>query len=346
MEWAKREYSFNKIKWAGSILTEPAAAFDDYEHALEIVNNWRAAHHYPLNTFKVTLRAKSAEVDPQSLVAQRIKRLSSIVLKLERFPTMRLSQMQDIGGCRSIVTNIGHVRQLLKKYENSDLKHTLHSIDDYISNPKPSGYRGVHLIYKCLYDKSKSSAYNGQYIEMQIRSRQQHAWATAVETVGTFLNQSLKSSRGEDEWLRFFELMGSVIALHEKAQIVPNTPNNKSELLREVKEYAEKLNVEHTLQMFGAALRTASDNKKRKGDYFFLLLLQPRLGQMTIHSFPKKSLEEATERYLKIEKEIADDPSADAVLVSADSFNALQRAYPNYFLDTHLFLSELKRALK
>ena len=69
-------------------------------------NNWRSSHGMPLNTFRKTLRLYATRLDSQSLVAQRIKRLSSIELKLRRFPTMKLSQMQDLGGCRAIVNSV------------------------------------------------------------------------------------------------------------------------------------------------------------------------------------------------------------------------------------------------
>lgn len=41
---------------------------------------------------------RAKKVDRDVIVAQRIKRLSSIQLKLERNPNMKLSQMQDLGG--------------------------------------------------------------------------------------------------------------------------------------------------------------------------------------------------------------------------------------------------------
>ena len=44
----------------------------------------------------------------------------------------------------------------------------------------PSGYRGVHLIYR--YNSDRKTEYNTLLIEMQLRSQLQHAWATAVET--------------------------------------------------------------------------------------------------------------------------------------------------------------------
>jgi hypothetical protein len=40
------------------------------------------------------------------------------------------------------------------------------------------------------------------------------------------------------------------------------------------------------------------------------------------------------------------DPDADAVLVSVDSMAALRRAYPNYFLDTKVFVDLMNETLK
>jgi len=43
--------------------------------------------------------------------------------------------------------------------------------------------------------------------------------------------------------------------------------------------------------------------------------------------------------------EVKAHPGTDAVLVSVDSIAALQRAYPNYFADTRVFVALLKQAL-
>jgi len=71
-------------------------------------------------------------------------------------------------------------------------------------------------------------------IEIQIRTLLQHAWATAVETVGTFINMPLKSSLGDEGWLRFFALMGSAMAIAEGKSTVPGTSENIQELRNEV----------------------------------------------------------------------------------------------------------------
>ena len=347
MDWAKPTDSKGKIDRAGKALIDPELdKYELYESALETINHYRAVHYYPLNTFKVTLRRKAESIDPDRLVAQRIKRLSSIEAKLRRFSTIRLSQMQDIGGCRAIVGTTTQVRRLMKLYEESDLKHVLDDVDDYVASPKASGYRSVHMIYKYFSDKQAPSIYNGLFIEVQMRSRLQHAWATAVETVGTFLSQALKSSQGEKDWLRFFALMGSALAIREKSEaVVPDTPTQKSELVSELRALAKKLNVENALRMYGQALQVGREGAGR-GNHFFLLKLDPARRLMKIEGFHRKDLDFASARYLEVEREIQSTRGAEAVLVSADSLASLERAYPNYFLDTHVFVTALKQALE
>ena len=165
---------------------------------------------------------------------------------------MTLSQMQDIGGCRAIVSTVDQVRALCKLYAASEMKHKLHHTDDYLNNPKESGYRGVHLIYR--YHSDRKTEYNTLLIEMQLRSQLQHAWATAVETVGAFMQQALKSSLGEKEWLRFFALMGTAIAVRENRPPVPQTPGKYSELVKELRDHAKALDISReprTILAFG-----------------------------------------------------------------------------------------------
>lgn len=210
-----------------------AASYVELNEAMAVVNNWRSSNSFPLNTLQVGLRQRARQVDPDALVAQRIKRMSSIEAKLSRFKTIRLSQMQDIGGCRAVVRSVPHVRQLAELHDTSAMKHRLLRVDDYLDTPQSSGYRGIHLIYRYYSDRNET--YNGLQIEIQLRSLLQHAWATAVETVGTFLKQALKSSQGHVEWLRFFALMGSALALRERTALVPETPTERSQLFDELR---------------------------------------------------------------------------------------------------------------
>ena len=312
------------------------AKFDD---AFNIINNWRASHSFPLNTFKIGLLDRTSKVDPKGLVAQRIKRLSSIRLKLERFRGMKLSRMQDIAGCRSIVSTVSHVDQIVSLYKKKKgIKHELHREDDYIRKPKTSGYRGFHLVYR--YYSDRQSTYNGLSVEIQVRSQLQHTWATAVETVGTFVQQALKSSRGENEWLRFFALMGTAIAMRERTTLVPDTPSSKSKLRGELKHYVKTLDVENRLSAFGTALQITSRPGRKRARYF-VVDLNFASKQLSIRGYNSDELTDASDDYARTERKIS-GLDRDAVLVSVESLASLRRAYPNYYLDTHSFIQLVK----
>lgn len=342
MAWSIPQYSRNAIDRAGQALISIDVEPPELADALTIINNWRSSHSFPLNTFQMGLRRKARQVDDESLVAQRIKRLSSIEAKLLRFPKMNLSQMQDIGGCRAVVKNVARVRELERLHTSSEIKHKLMRVDDYLTSPQTSGYRGIHLIYR--YYSDRNDTYNGLQVEIQLRSLLQHAWATAVETVGTFLKQALKSSQGHAEWLRFFSLMGSALALRERTSPVPNTPTNRVELLSELRKRASTLDVERRMEAYGNALQTLEDSSVSNAHYF-LLALNPSADTITIRGFGRRELEDATKQYLEIERSIDGSTGAEAVLVSVESIASLKRAYPNYFLDTRAFLTAVRRVL-
>lgn len=103
--------------------------------------------------------------------------------------------MQDLGGCRAVLPDLNGVYSVAQSFLRAQHKHKLIRQDDYVLKPKPSGYRGVHLVYS--YRSDRTETWNGLAIEIQIRSQLQHAWATAVETVGLFTNQARKSSMGK-----------------------------------------------------------------------------------------------------------------------------------------------------
>ena len=62
-------------------------------------------HAFPLNTITMDLRQKVKRVRPGANVVQRLKRARSMLAKLQKEASMRLTQMQDIGGCRAVVTH-------------------------------------------------------------------------------------------------------------------------------------------------------------------------------------------------------------------------------------------------
>jgi hypothetical protein len=339
MNWTTLDYSKGQVDAAGRLLASGVGTPEEIDVALEVLNNWRAVHSFPLNTIQMGLRTRARRIYEHALVAQRLKRVPSIVLKLRRFSSMNLSRMQDIGGCRAILESVTQVRKLRAAYARSEQQHEFVSEKDYIVEPKASGYRGIHLVYR--YQSERNPDYNGRAVEIQLRTRLQHAWATAVETVGTFLQQSLKSSEGSDKWLRFFALTGSAFALTERTQVVPGTPEGSQELIESVQMLEVELDVRKRLGAYGEALKI-EDTQMAKA-YYFLLSLTPSQEALSVFGYQKEQLERATDHYLQIEKTLA--PGAQAVLVAVESLSALKKSYPNYFLDTQVFTQALGKII-
>jgi len=142
------EYSKNQVARAGTILTLGPGDLEQWLWAFDVLSNWRACHGYPINTFQSTLRDKLKKIDRDALVAQRLKRMPSIINKLRRYPAMDLSRMQDIGGLRAVVASIEELKALYRNYKDSRFTHTLVSEFNYVDSPKTSGYRGIHMVYR------------------------------------------------------------------------------------------------------------------------------------------------------------------------------------------------------
>jgi Region found in RelA / SpoT proteins len=351
MAWIRPEHSKDDVNSAGKIIHQTASPdlaldflesrWDEYERALVIVNNWRGSHGYPLITLRINLTRIASRFDDDPLIAQRIKRLWSITHKLNRIPGLKLTQMQDLGGCRAILHNVSRVKDVVQHLEASNMKHVLFKTNDYITQPKKSGYRGVHMVYEFRSENKKHKIYNGQRIEMQLRSRHQHAWATAVETVGTFSGQALKSSLGNESWLRFFQLMGSAIALREESPLVPNTPTNRADLVKELRHLSNQLQVSQRMLSYRHAVRAMSATAKDAN--FYLLELNVEMKQLNVKGFKEEA--GAAKAYDEAEARVRQKQSTDAVLVSVDSVASLGRAYPNYFADTRAFEQLMRQAL-
>jgi len=339
MAWAVSKYTKGAVARAGKTLVDPQATVDQRMAALDVMSSWRAAHAYPMHALLMMLRRKSADIDLRSIVVQRHKRAPSIIDKLARFPQMELSRMQDIGGCRAIVSNVRDVEKLKDHIQNSSTRHKLHREYDYISEPKDTGYRGVHLTYKYNGEKSE---YKDYFVELQLRSKIQHAWATAVEIVDTFTKQALKSNRGSADWLRFFQMAGAEFAYLERRPVGGHVigVDSRAELAR----LAQILNVVARLEAFAVSATHIIQKKDNKTDYFLLELTEGGV-EVVITQYRTSDFDRATQDYLRKEKEAKSDAAHDVVLVAASSMHALHNAYPNYFADSKEFVRYIERAL-
>lgn len=141
------------------------SAIKQLETKLEILNK----------EYKVTGRR-----NPIETIKSRIKSPDSIAKKLEKkglsvnFKTMT-ENLQDIAGVRVIcpyISDIYNVKDILLK--QPDIK--LVEQKDYIENPKPSGYRSLHLVVEIpVY---LSQAEHKVKVEIQLRTIAMDFWAS------------------------------------------------------------------------------------------------------------------------------------------------------------------------
>lgn len=330
MTWIQPEYSKKKIGKAGEVLIEKSSDLTK-EEASHILSNWRASHAYPLNSIQNSLRYRAKQIDKDYLLTQRLKRAVSIKNKLKRFPSMKLQRMQDIGGCRVILSNIASVYELKDKIVRTKSLNIIKEYD-YIKAPKESGYRGIHLISEYY---GKQEAYKGLKVEIQLRSKIQHYWATGVETIGTFTKQELKAGTGEKDWLLFLQTISVLMAQSEDKK-----PLSTIEL-QKITQLENKLKIRQKLITYSVFAEIAEEQQITEGIFLVSLDVEQRITN--IKYFKDNALTSAIEEYKKTEEEYLNN---DTVLIKAKSVFDLKKGYPNYFADSQNFLDFLNFFLR
>lgn len=188
----------------------PGEEVGDLNAALAVLIAFRAAHAGPLRKANMGLRSMVKTAGAQVEVSQRLKRIPTIADKLVREPTMALGNMGDIGGCRAVLDSIDEVRRVEARLKKNRPPVDFH---DYITHPKPSGYRAVHLVV--VYDERR--------IEVQLRTKVMHEWAFTVERVSGRLEGDVKSGRGPVAVQDWFKAVSEAMALEETGQTVDET---------------------------------------------------------------------------------------------------------------------------
>jgi ppGpp synthetase/RelA/SpoT-type nucleotidyltranferase len=238
------EHSKSAVARASKLVGKGNGTPAELKEARAVLSNFRSAHAFPLNAVTVTVRQKALPVKPSAVVAQRLKRLPTILDKLTRHPTMSVTTMHDLGGCRVVLESVDEVDRLVSELRDLPrARNRVTRVYDYLHDdpgPKESGYRGVHLAYE--YRASKPE-YHGLRIELQVRTQLQHAWATAVETMDLFSGSELKYGKGEPDVIRFFVLVSSLMAREEGTSSVPGAEEAAEGLLSELAQLESHLGI-------------------------------------------------------------------------------------------------------
>ncbi len=179
--------------------------------AFSIISAFRVEHRAPLDVVTSALGAAVRVEGVDAEVSRRLKRESTIAEKLTREPTLALSRMQDVGGCRAVLPTIEAIRSVQSRLTTgSGNLNAVLAIDDYIDRPRASGYRAMHIVLR----------QDGRRIEVQLRTRMMHAWALMVETLSAQAGHDLKSVWRE-AGSPFLVAVSEAMAVEEAGQPVP-----------------------------------------------------------------------------------------------------------------------------
>ena len=340
----------NVLRRAGTTLMNDSASDIEQKEAYEVLNGWRSLHSYPIDVFQKNLRSKCNQLKFRSFtVAQRLKRMPSIISKLKRNPKMNLARMQDIGGVRVILPSILDVEKLHGELvgQNNRFNHVpLLPCHNYIEKPKSDGYRSIHQVF--TYKSRDHAGLDGLKIELQIRTALQHSWATAVETLGVIESASIKSGFGSDEIRRFLKLSSALFSIKEGTSVVDELANLKPyDIASEAKDLETRLQIFTKLKGLQISAKHIEATSKSQHAYHLLMLKKEDGGwKVNVMPFTKAQEKLAKLMYSSMEELDKTETNVDVVLVSVGDMKAIKKAYPNYFLDTNQFIKEMQNAFK
>lgn len=294
---------------------------------LQVLDDWREAHRAVLNTFQAILRNRTRNTN--IVVAQRHKRRSTIIGKLNRYPEMQLARMDDVAGCRLIFPDIKGLYYFRQSFHMARFQHKRRNeVDkyDYIKNPKSTGYRGIHDVYSYDVKSDSGRALKGLLVEIQYRTLIQHAWATAVEVIGFITESQPKFQQGDNRYEHAMALASEILARSFEDSHGPFPEKKNLKLVDEFLHAENELALLNTLRGLRAADADVTANRNA-------ILIFSESGELEIKSY--RDATEALRTLFILEKEM---PGNDIVLVRADTTEDVRLAFRNYFSDAYDFI--------
>lgn len=309
-------YSNSYINKVGKRIREEDSISDEM---LDILYQYRSTFQDDVFRIFAILCEITKNINPSILVTNRIKKYNSIVDKLKRIPTMQLSTMGDIGGCRCITENEDEIFQIIDKLKfHPDIY--INKENSYLNeNKKNDGYQSYHLYINLLNSKNR--------IEIQLRSNSHHDWATLVEITDLLFETNSKTSIINNEFTEFHKLLSE----RDKLEF--------DDITKIIKFIINKNLVKKLRLMFSQNLKKITQEwltiEKFEDYNYFLIEVQDEKTYIISYS----NQIEAEKEYLNKLKKNKNANLFLTFLVEFD-FEKLSKGYPNYILINHNFLIE------
>jgi ppGpp synthetase/RelA/SpoT-type nucleotidyltranferase len=318
-----------------------------FETAYDVLAVYRQLFSKPMqlvnNRARQIIQKYLPELKPQHyIIAQRHKTLYSTILKLDRFKA-RLSQIQDIGGVRVILPDVDSVKRFCKFFpgQSKTVRLLPDKTKNYISTPKDDGYRGIHLLLELDNKKPELANISTVVVELQVRTNLQHYWATAVEVAGVMNQKGYKTGDWDEDWKQFFTQVAYLFACRDE----PTNDSVASQLDCAKRAYAlaTKLDLWKKLGVARLMGKWLIANPKQKGFSHVVLIMIPHTKKFSVLT-PDNKEDEAS--FKEHELRFLNTKNGELMVsVGLDNFKQLQKAYPNFAMDTTQFLEVLQSIL-
>lgn len=286
---------------------------------LMMLQSLRVTYKEPLAVIFRTIERMAKKIDKNCICTYRVKRIESIIGKLTRFPTMQVQRMEDIAGCRCIMTEEKHVFKLFESIQKniSNLPFEIKGkIQNYIETPKKSGYQSIHINFAFRNNESKR-------IELQIRSLKQHHWATLVEITDLLYQARLK----EYENLYNPDLFEFHFLLSKGDDTLSSKDKNRIVDISEKYNYIERIStIFH--KNYIEVRRTW--NRMRLNNQSFFLISTNSFGVPEFKGY--SNFEEAETAYFNSFTNNEENRNIVLTHITNPTFNKISVAYSNYVL--------------
>ena len=252
--------------------------------------------------------------------------MESIINKLQRPNSSKLSRIDDIAGIRIIVNNINEIYKVSKLLDdlliddNFQLKYN----KDYVELPKKDGYRSLHKIFTFNYENKSIN------FEIQIRTRLQHLWSTTVEIYDLIEYKNLKS--GSFNKLKtweglFFKRCSKTIENFEKENFITS-----KKIVNKIFTFKKYIKIFERLKTI-KSIKNINLLKDYKDGDSLLLIIDIEKGSI---NFLDGEVEKLVTYYNILEQEV--EKNIKLLLLTIKNIKKLHSAYSNYFLNNNEFI--------
>ncbi|WP_418135860.1 RelA/SpoT domain-containing protein [Agrobacterium sp. El2ro-1b] len=327
--------SKSKIDKAGSVLSISGRDFDEVTLELEYVfEDYRKQHLEPLTRFTLEIQEWLQSYDQGYFIAQRLKRRPQILRKLRRL-SVRLTQLQDIGGCRIIVdknSDVDSLRSFIRdKINHSTFASIVRETDYRDLGRDDTGYRAFHIILEI----------SGVKIELQLRSRIQHYWSESIERTSVIYGQRLKEKEGDPVVIGYFKSFSNALHSIETNQAVESI----AEIELQQKRQAAELIIASTTggkniggHVNSDIVRTMSEREGHNREQLnnWILVFDWNDGNFVLWDVVGRNTDEAIAAYTRYESQFPEEENYEVVLIGTSDISTVPQTHSHYFgIDHH-----------